>query len=115
MDDKTICQCTRCKKRHSESERKNKPCRDGIGTYSVCPSCGGDSFYDLTKLTISVKDSLQTYTARCLGKSASSTCSATTAAMNCAKKVLPGYEFTLNAQPDSRYGYKTFLAEAKVV
>lgn len=115
MDDKTICQCTRCKKRHSESERKNKPCRDGIGTYSVCPSCGGDSFYDLTKLTISVKDSLQTYTARCLGKSASSTCTPNLAVMNCAKKVLPGYEFDLTELQDERRFYKTFLAEAKVV
>lgn len=116
MDDKTICQCTRCKKRHSASERKNKPSRDGIGTDSVCPSCGCKSFYDLTRLTITVRDSQQTYTARCLGKTASCTANPQVAALNCAKKVLPGYEFTLTEKPTNLGHYRyEFLAEAKVV
>lgn len=109
-----ICQCTRCKKQHLESERKNKPCKDGFGTDSVCPNCGCKSFYDLTELSISVKDSMQTYTARCLGKTATASIGAEQAAMNCAKKVLPGYEFVLTEQPDERRFYKTFLAKAKV-
>lgn len=35
--------------------------------------------------------------------------------MSCAKKVLPGYDFTLTEQPDGRHFYQKFLAEAKVV
>jgi hypothetical protein len=111
----SICQCTRCKKKHLESERKNKPRSDGFGTDSVCPSCGCKSFYDLNELTISVKDNMQTFTARCLGKSASCTANAAHAAMNCAKKVYSDGEYTLTEKPDNRRGYQTFIAVLKGV
>lgn len=115
MDDRTICQCTRCKNRHKYSERIQQPLANGFGTESVCPRCECKSFYDLTSLTITVKDNQQTFTARCFGKTSSCTANPAQAAMSCAKKVLPGYEFTLTEQPDVRSFYQTFLAEAKVV
>lgn len=116
MDERTICQCTRCKKKHSYSERNQKPSADKSVMDSVCPSCSCKSFYDLTQLTITVRDNAQTFTARCLGKTASCTANPKVAALNCAKKVLPGYEFTLTEKPTNLGHYRyEFLAEAKVV
>lgn len=64
----------------------------------------------MSKLLITVKDNGQTYMARCNGKSASCTANPETAAINVAKKVLPGYEFTLETQPERRSQYFTYLA-----
>jgi hypothetical protein len=67
----------------------------------------------MDKLLITVKDNCQTYTARCNGKSASCTANPETAAINVAKKVLPGCEFTLESQPEKRSHYFTYLATPK--
>lgn len=69
----------------------------------------------MNKLLITVKDTNQTYMARCNGKSASCTANPEQAAINVAKKVLPGCEFSLEAQPEKRSNYFTYKATPKEV
>lgn len=44
-----MCQCTRCRNKHLESERNSVPHKTiRGGREMVCPRCGGKSFYDIT-------------------------------------------------------------------
>lgn len=47
MDDFTQVQCTRCRNLHKKCERNDQPTGNGFAE-SVCPRCGGRSFYDAT-------------------------------------------------------------------
>ncbi|EPD44433.1 MULTISPECIES: hypothetical protein [Delftia] len=46
MNDFTLAKCTRCRNAHKVSERLEKQCSGW--TESVCPRCGGKSWYDCT-------------------------------------------------------------------
>ncbi|MHC3433667.1 hypothetical protein [Delftia lacustris] len=49
MNDFTLVKCTRCRNSHQLWQRPNKP--HGVGSClstSVCPRCGGKSYYDCT-------------------------------------------------------------------
>lgn len=59
----------------------------------------------MSQLTISVTDRNNTYTARCLGKTASATAGPKQAAIACVKKVMPGYEFVLTESDNKRRYY----------
>lgn len=110
-----LCQCARCKNQHKFSDRKDVPSKDGLGITAVCPRCKAESYYDLNRLIVSVKSQNQTYTARCLGKTASRSDGPQQAARACAVKVRPGCEFEVTQQQDNRQFYFTFLAQVKEV
>ena len=42
-----VVQCTRCRNRHMESDRKRVAIGNGMHSL-VCPRCSGESFFDLT-------------------------------------------------------------------
>lgn len=49
MNDFTLVKCTRCRNSHQLWQRPNKPHgKDAFLSTSVCPRCGGKSYYDCT-------------------------------------------------------------------